>query len=77
MGRVNQAEKKVTMMVGLMILAFLVAWIPYAVFALVEQFGDPELISPALAILPALIAKSSICYNPVIYVGMNTQVRNN
>lgn len=39
-----------------------------------EQFGDPELITPALAVLPALIAKSSICYNPLIYVGMNTQV---
>lgn len=61
-------------MVGLMIFAFLVAWTPYAVFALVEQFGDPELISPSFTILPALIAKSSICYNPIIYVGMNTQV---
>ena len=74
MGRVNQAEKKVTMMVGLMIFAFLLAWTPYSVFALVEQFGDPDIISPALAILPALIAKTSICYNPVIYVGMNSQV---
>lgn len=40
-----------------------------------EQFGDPEIISPAMAVLPALIAKSSICYNPLIYVGMNSQVR--
>lgn len=32
------------------------------------------MITPTLAVLPALIAKSSICYNPVIYVGMNTQV---
>lgn len=54
--------------------AFLLAWTPYAIFALIEQFGDPELITPALAVLPALLAKSSICYNPMIYVGMNSQV---
>lgn len=54
--------------------AFLVAWTPYSIFALSEQFGDPEMITPSLAVLPALIAKSSICYNPLIYVGMNSQV---
>lgn len=54
--------------------AFLLAWTPYSIFALSEQFGDPDLITPSLAVLPALIAKSSICYNPLIYVGMNSQV---
>uniref|UniRef100_A0AAG5CSL4 G-protein coupled receptors family 1 profile domain-containing protein n=1 Tax=Anopheles atroparvus TaxID=41427 RepID=A0AAG5CSL4_ANOAO len=74
-GRVNRAERRVTSMVAVMIVAFMVAWTPYAIFALIEQFGPPELIGPGLAVLPALIAKSSICYNPVIYVGMNTQFR--
>lgn len=27
-----------------------------------------------MGVIPALIAKSSICYDPVIYVGMNSQV---
>ena len=62
-------------MVAVMIVAFMVAWTPYAIFALIEQFGPPELIGPGLAVLPALVAKSSICYNPIIYVGMNTQFR--
>uniref|UniRef100_A0A182J3L5 G-protein coupled receptors family 1 profile domain-containing protein n=1 Tax=Anopheles atroparvus TaxID=41427 RepID=A0A182J3L5_ANOAO len=74
-GRINRAEQRVTSMVAVMIVAFMVAWTPYAIFALIEQFGPPELIGPGLAVLPALIAKSSICYNPVIYVGMNTQFR--
>uniref|UniRef100_A0A182LYF6 G-protein coupled receptors family 1 profile domain-containing protein n=1 Tax=Anopheles culicifacies TaxID=139723 RepID=A0A182LYF6_9DIPT len=74
-GRVNRAERRVTYMVALMIIAFMIAWTPYAIFALIEQFGPPELIGPGLAVLPALIAKSSICYNPIIYVGMNTQFR--
>ncbi|CRK91553.1 CLUMA_CG005210, isoform A [Clunio marinus] len=74
-GRVNKVESKVTNMIFVMILAFFIAWTPYSIFALSEQFGDPDLITPAFAVLPALIAKSSICYNPLIYVGMNSQFR--
>lgn len=72
MGRVNKAESKVTMMIGVMIILFMVAWTPYSVFALLEQFGPG--VSSSLAVMPALLAKSSICYNPIIYVGMNSQV---
>ena len=62
-------------MVAIMITAFMVAWTPYSLFALIEQFGPSDLITPQMAVLPALIAKSSICYNPIIYIGLNTQVR--
>ncbi|XP_070507688.1 vertebrate ancient opsin-like [Chironomus tepperi] len=74
-GRVNKIESKVTRMIAVMIIAFLVAWTPYSIFALTEQFADPDIISNALAVLPALIAKSSICYNPIIYVISNSQFR--
>lgn len=73
-GRKNRSENKVTFMVGVMIIAFMVAWTPYSIFSLIKQFGDPDSISPAMAVLPSLFAKSSICYNPIIYVGMNSQV---
>lgn len=73
--RMNPAEKRVTWMIAVMIIAFHIAWTPYAIFALVEQFGPSDYISSGMAIIPALIAKSSICYNPLIYVGMNTQYR--
>nr|BAQ54695.1 opsin, pteropsin type [Sympetrum frequens] len=75
MGRVTKAECRVTVMVFVMIVAFLVAWTPYSVLALLVAFGDATLISPGVAVVPALMAKSSICYNPVIYVGLNTQFR--
>lgn len=73
MGQVNKAESKVTVMILFMIILFLMAWTPYSIFALVEQFGS-GFGDPSLAVLPALLAKSSICYNPIIYVGMNSQV---
>ncbi|CAH0560928.1 unnamed protein product [Brassicogethes aeneus] len=74
-GQVTKAENRVAYMVLVMVVAFLFAWTPYAVVSLIAQFWDASLISPVISVVPALIAKSSICYNPIIYVGMNTQLR--
>ncbi|XP_073945988.1 parapinopsin-like [Choristoneura fumiferana] len=75
LGRVSRAEAKVTGMVFVMIISFTVAWTPYSIFALIEQFATDGIISPGAGVIPALVAKSSICYDPLIYVGMNTQFR--
>ncbi|XP_049769023.1 pinopsin-like [Schistocerca cancellata] len=75
LGRATRAESRVALMVAVMIAAFLLAWTPYSALALLIAFGDHRLVSPGLAVVPALVAKSSICYNPLIYVGLNTQVR--
>lgn len=50
-------------------------WSPYASFALIKQYGNKDLISPAMGVMPSIFAKTSICYNPIIYVGLNTQFR--
>ncbi|KAJ2951442.1 hypothetical protein O0L34_g13595 [Tuta absoluta] len=73
LGRVNRAEARATAMVFIMIVAFTIAWTPYSIFALIEQFGTAGTISPGVGVIPALVAKTSICYDPLIYVGMNTQ----
>ncbi|KAG7199416.1 hypothetical protein KM043_014045 [Ampulex compressa] len=71
----RRREAKVTKMVALMITAFLVAWAPYAALALAAQYFNAA-PSSSMAILPALLAKSSICYNPLIYAGLNSQFSN-
>ncbi|XP_018305101.1 green-sensitive opsin [Mycetomoellerius zeteki] len=71
-GARNRREKKVTKMVYLMILAFLIAWSPYAVLALATQYFYVQ-TSHIIAVLPTLLAKSSICYNPIIYASMTAQ----
>ncbi|XP_033336396.1 rhodopsin [Megalopta genalis] len=71
-GARGRREAKITKMIALMIIAFLVAWLPYATLALAAQYFDVK-PSASLAVLPALLAKSSICYNPIIYVGLNNQ----
>ncbi|XP_043251194.1 rhodopsin, GQ-coupled-like [Colletes gigas] len=71
-GSRGRLEAKITKMVALMITAFLLAWSPYAALALAAQYFDAK-PSAAVAVLPALLAKSSICYNPIIYAGLNSQ----
>ncbi|KAF7410486.1 hypothetical protein HZH68_004867 [Vespula germanica] len=71
-GARGRREAKVTRMVALMISAFLIAWSPYAALALAAQYFNAK-PSPSVAVLPALLAKSSICYNPIIYAGLNAQ----
>ena len=61
-------------MSAVMVSCFLIAWTPYAIMAMGATYGSPEVFTPSIAVLPALFAKSSTCYNPVIYVFMNKQV---
>nr|QYF06556.1 ciliary opsin [Ramazzottius sp.]QYF06575.1 ciliary opsin [Ramazzottius sp.] len=62
-------------MVVLMILAFLVAWLPYAVVCIIVMAGGQHLISATAAGVAPVFAKTSMVYNPIIYVLLNTQVR--
>ncbi|NXH02147.1 OPSP protein, partial [Loxia leucoptera] len=67
-------EQRVLRMVMVMVLCFLLCWLPYAAVALLATFGQPGLITPAASIIPAILAKSSTVYNPIIYVFLNKQV---
>ncbi|KAI9558094.1 pteropsin4 [Daphnia sinensis] len=91
----DPVEKKVTVMVAVMIGAFIIAWTPYSILALIETLisdtannysnatlinGDENFfyngtVSPALATIPSLFAKTSAVLNPLIYGLLNTQFR--
>ncbi|NXR81811.1 OPSP protein, partial [Pycnonotus jocosus] len=70
----RQQRVLLMVMVMVMMLCFLLCWLPYAAVALTATFGQPGLISPAASIIPAILAKSSAVYNPIIYVLLNKQV---
>ncbi|XP_053575207.1 vertebrate ancient opsin-like [Bombina bombina] len=71
-----EEEVRVIIMVLLMVVAFLICWLPYTVFALIVVF-DPEMyIPPLAATLPTYLAKTSPVYNPIIYIFLNKQFRN-
>lgn len=71
----QQAEREVTRMVIVMVMAFLICWLPYTTFALVVATNKGIVIQPALASLPSYFSKTATVYNPIIYVFMNKQVR--
>ncbi|XP_036389248.1 parapinopsin a [Megalops cyprinoides] len=74
-GTTARAEVQVARMVIVMVLAFLLTWLPYAAFALAVIL-DPELhINPITATIPMYLAKSSTVFNPIIYIFMNRQFR--
>ncbi|XP_028576874.2 parapinopsin-like [Podarcis muralis] len=74
-GSTTKAEAQVSRMVIVMVMAFLICWLPYATFALVVV-GNPQIyINPIIATIPMYLAKSSTFYNPIIYIFMNKQFR--
>ena len=46
---------------------FLVAWLPYALVAVVGQLLGPQYLGPYTSTLPALFAKSNCIYNPIVF----------
>ncbi|CAJ0968812.1 unnamed protein product [Ranitomeya imitator] len=69
----QRAEREVSRMVVAMVLAFLICWLPYAIFAMLMAANKDIVIDPSLASMPSYFSKTATVYNPVIYVFMNKQ----
>uniref|UniRef100_A0A8C2T3W6 Red-sensitive opsin-like n=1 Tax=Coturnix japonica TaxID=93934 RepID=A0A8C2T3W6_COTJA len=72
----QKAEKEVSRMVVVMIVAYCFCWGPYTFFACFAAANPGYAFHPLAAALPAYFAKSATIYNPIIYVFMNRQFRN-
>lgn len=70
----RKREQRVLFMVVIMVICYLLCWLPYGVVALLATFGPLGLVTPEVSIIPSILAKSSTVINPVIYVFMNKQV---
>uniref|UniRef100_A0A8C5R110 G-protein coupled receptors family 1 profile domain-containing protein n=1 Tax=Leptobrachium leishanense TaxID=445787 RepID=A0A8C5R110_9ANUR len=73
-GTTSKAEAQVSRMVLVMIMAFLVCWLPYAAFAMTVVVNPGVYIDPIIATFPMYLTKTSTVYNPIIYIFMNKQV---
>ncbi|XP_059165397.1 opsin-3-like [Physella acuta] len=58
-----------------MIALFVFSWTPYAVVSFTIAFGTRPQMSRLIETIPALVAKSSCIWNPIIYVAMNSHFR--
>ncbi|XP_077369311.1 extra-ocular rhodopsin isoform X1 [Festucalex cinctus] len=72
----QRAEKEVTRMVVVMVISFLVCWLPYASVAWYIFANQGAQFGPVFMTAPAFFAKSAALYNPVIYILLNKQFRN-
>lgn len=61
-------------MVIIMVIFFLICWLPYASVAFYIFTHQGSNFGPIFMTLPAFFAKSSSIYNPVIYIMLNKQV---
>ncbi|KAL4217354.1 7 transmembrane receptor (rhodopsin) [Mactra antiquata] len=68
---------QVTLSVALVIVSFIVSWLPYAVVSLMEGYFHYDIarISPMLVQLPCLMAKTACIWNPIVYVCHNSRYR--
>ena len=73
----SKRDIKLIKMVCLIVLMFVIAWTPYAVVTFAAQFGSniEAYINPYTTSLPALFAKASSIYNPLIYTLNNKEIR--
>jgi r-opsin len=46
---------------------WIVAWAPFMVNAIFGVWGNPSFINPIVSEIPVLFAKTSCCWNPIIY----------
>lgn len=70
-------EIKVIRSVILCVAFFCITWFPYGIMVLYAQFGSniEDYITPLSASLPALFAKTSAIYNPIVYTLSNKGCR--
>ncbi|KAL5018293.1 hypothetical protein ScPMuIL_004015 [Solemya velum] len=65
--RSTRVEIRVARVTMTIVALFVLSWSPYAIVALIAQFGPLEYVSPYVAEFLVIIAKSSAIYNPVVY----------
>nr|QFS22798.1 rhodopsin [Sinocyclocheilus microphthalmus] len=71
----QRAEREVTRMVIIMVIGFLICWVPYASVAWYIFTHQGSEFGPVFMTLPAFFAKTAAVYNPCIYICMNKQFR--
>ncbi|XP_077164261.1 pinopsin-like isoform X2 [Paroedura picta] len=70
---VQKREHHILFMVVAMVTCYFFSWMPYGIVALIATFGKAGMITPAMSIIPSILAKVSLCVNPILYVLLNKQ----
>jgi len=63
----ESAEMRVAKTACINVTIWLICWTPYCAIVMTGMFGDQSVITPIATMLPALLAKTCACYNPMVY----------
>lgn len=74
-GQRLRSRQRTIRVVVCMTVAFFISWSPYAIVSLVGTVLGRESIAPSFSLIPELLAKSSVVYNPILYVLLNSKFR--
>ncbi|KYO38017.1 opsin 4xa [Alligator mississippiensis] len=69
-------EWKLAKIAFVVIIVFVVSWSPYACVTLIGWAGQGDILTPYSKSVPAIIAKASTIYNPIIYAIIHPKYRN-
>ena len=50
-------------------------WTPYAVIAMCPVFGAREIVTPLVSQIPAFLAKTASCFNPIVFASSHPKYR--
>ncbi|XP_048758698.1 visual pigment-like receptor peropsin [Ostrea edulis] len=68
-------QKQITKMCIVAVALFLVAWTPFTIYYVVVSITEAGSLPALFHVVPAVFAKSSTCYNPVVYAIINKRFR--
>ena len=63
----QRMEIRVTKISFAIVILYLLSWCPYAIVALIGQFGDAKFVTPFWSELPVMLAKASAMHDPIVY----------
>uniref|UniRef100_A0A3P8RNK1 Opsin 4xb n=1 Tax=Amphiprion percula TaxID=161767 RepID=A0A3P8RNK1_AMPPE len=70
-----RSEWKLAKIAFVVIVVYVLSWSPYACVTLISWAGHSNILSPYSKAVPAIIAKASAIYNPIIYAIIHNKYR--
>ena len=74
-GRITAKEIKITKSLAIIVLAFVLCWIPFWIIAVMQRFTSNAVVPRSVQLLCTFLLFFSSTINPLIYAGMNPSFR--
>ncbi|ESP00148.1 hypothetical protein LOTGIDRAFT_173452 [Lottia gigantea] len=63
---VSDIENRISKIVSVTIILYVISWMPYAIFSLMSTWG--VIFDPNFTVIPIMLAKTQCAYTPLIYI---------